>query len=87
MAITEKLDQIVKQLVASIPPGVRGLPKELEKQFHQILHSAFNKLDLVTRDEFDAQVQVLQRTRKKLEELSKQVAALQPAKKKASKKD
>lgn len=87
MSMSEKLDNIVKQLVDSIPPSVRGLPKELQQQFHDILKNALTKLDLVNREEFDAQVQVLQRTRKKLDELSKQVAALQPAKKKAKKHD
>jgi BMFP domain-containing protein YqiC len=63
----------VKQLVDAIPSGVRSLPLELEKQFHQILHTTFVKMDLVTREEFDAQVRVLQRTREKLEALEKKL--------------
>lgn len=50
------------------------MPKEIEKQFHQILHTTLTKMDLVTREEFDAQVRVLQRTREKLEMLEKELA-------------
>ncbi len=75
-------DSLVAQLIDTIPPGMRSLPQELEKKFHQILHAAFLKMDLVTREEFDAQVRVLQRTREKLEALEKKL----PQQKSAAKK-
>ena len=46
----------------------------LQQQIKQMLQSSFSKLDLVTRDEFDAQAAVLSRTREKLEQLEAQVA-------------
>jgi BMFP domain-containing protein YqiC len=49
----------------------------LQQQIKQMLQSSFSKLDLVTRDEFDAQAAVLSRTREKLEQLEAQVAALE----------
>lgn len=49
----------------------------LQQQIKQMLQSSFAKLDLVTRDEFDAQAAVLQRTREKLEQLEAQVAAME----------
>lgn len=67
------LESLATQLLEAIPAGVRHLPKELEKQFHTILHTAFSKMDLVTREEFDAQVRVLEHTRKKLEALEKKL--------------
>lgn len=42
-----------------------------------VLHSAFARMELVTREEFEVQAQVLQRSREKLEALEKQVAALE----------
>ncbi len=77
MPVKQSLEQLVKQLVDALPPAMRALPKEVEKQFHQILHAAFTKMDLVTRDEFNAQKRVLERTREKLESLQKDVTKLE----------
>ncbi|MFW0072980.1 MAG: accessory factor UbiK family protein [Coxiella-like endosymbiont] len=63
------INDIVSRLVRSIPPGVRNLPKDLEKNFKSVLQQSFKKMDFVTREEFDAQVKVLARTREKLEAL------------------
>ena len=49
----------------------------VQQQIKQMLQSSFAKLDLVTRDEFDAQAAVLTRTREKLEALEAKVAALE----------
>ncbi len=50
---------------------------ELEGQFKALMQSAFSKLDLVSREEFDSQMVVLSRTRARLEALEQQVAALE----------
>ncbi len=50
---------------------------DLEKNIKAILHSAFSRMELLTRDEFDAQVAVLQRTRQMLEELEDRVVELE----------
>jgi len=50
---------------------------ELERSFRALLASTFEKLDLVSREEFDVQAQVLARTRARLEELERQVALLE----------
>jgi len=65
------ISKLVDQLLDAMPPGMRAFPKELEKQFHEILQAAFVKMDLVTRKEFDAQVKVLGRLRAKVEALEK----------------
>lgn len=67
-------DELSKKLAKALPAGVRQACDDVEKNFQSILKAAFGKLDLVTRDEFDAQVAVLQRTRKKVDELEKQFA-------------
>ncbi|MCL4119270.1 UNVERIFIED_CONTAM: hypothetical protein GTU68_060421 [Idotea baltica] len=53
------------------------LPSEIETQIRALLHSTFNKLDLVSREEFDSQMIVLVRTRARLEELEKKVIQLE----------
>jgi ubiquinone biosynthesis accessory factor UbiK len=51
--------------------------KDVEKNMKAMLAQGFSKLDLVTREEFDTQTQVLVRTRARLEELEKRVAQLE----------
>lgn len=64
-------ENIAKRLSDAVPKPVRDMEKDLQKKFHAILQSAFSKLDLVTREEFDAQVKVLARTRQKVDALVK----------------
>ncbi|ABS77122.1 hypothetical protein CbuD7D7780_10980 [Coxiella burnetii] len=71
------INDIVNRLLGSIPPGVKNLPKDLEKNFKSVLQQSFSKMDLVTREEFDAQVKVLERTRAKLEALEKKLSELE----------
>ncbi|AHI63964.1 accessory factor UbiK family protein [Burkholderia thailandensis] len=51
--------------------------KDVERNVKAMLTQGFSKLDLVTREEFDTQTQVLARTRARLEELEKRVAELE----------
>jgi BMFP domain-containing protein YqiC len=69
----KKIDAVVKKLVDALPPGAHTLKHDLEKNFHSILQTAFAKMDLVTRKEFDAQVAVLKRTREKLSDLENKI--------------
>ncbi len=74
---TPKIDEIVRRLVESVPPGVRAVQQDLESNFRAVLRASLTKLDLVSRDEFDAQTRVLERTRARLEELERRVAGLE----------
>ena len=51
--------------------------KDIEKNLRGMLSSAFSRLDLVTREEFDVQAKLLARTREKLVALEARVAALE----------
>ena len=53
--------------------------KDIEKNTKALVSGAFAKLDLVTREEFDVQAQVLARTRDKLKDLEARVEALEKA--------
>lgn len=73
-AVIEALSQQASRLFAGESP----LPKaELESQFRALMQSAFSKLDLVSREEFDSQMLVLARTRARLEALEAKVAELE----------
>ena len=78
---TKFIDDLARQISNSIPSGVKGLQQDIEKNIHTLLQGAFARLDLVTREEFDAQSQVLLRSREKLEQLEKLVSELEAGKK------
>lgn len=68
----------ISQQAGRLFGGESPLPKaELEAQFKVLMQSAFSKLDLVSRDEFDSQMVVLARTRARLEALEAKVAEME----------
>lgn len=72
----KSLDEIsarISEMIAANPA------RDIEKNARAVLASAFARLDLVTRDEFDIQVAMLARTREKLIALEARVAALEAA--------
>lgn len=74
---TKFIDDTVKRLSESLPPGLNKFKKDLEKNLRAILQNMFAKLDLVTREEFDVQKKVLTKTRIKINILEKQIAHLE----------
>ena len=71
------IDKLAQRLAALVPPGLKEAREDLGANFRAVLQSGLNKLDLVTREEFDVQRCVLLRTREKIEELERQVARLE----------
>jgi BMFP domain-containing protein YqiC len=72
-----RIDEIAKRLLEKVPPGFRTMQQDLESNFRAVLRSSLGKLDLVSRDEFDTQTKVLERTRARLEQLEAQVRELE----------
>jgi BMFP domain-containing protein YqiC len=54
---------------------------DIEKNIDALLKGMFTKMELVTREEFDVQTEVLKRTRQKLEELEKKLSEIEAGKK------
>ena len=73
----KQLDEVTERLLKAMPAGLREMSHDVEKNLRAGLQSAFTRLDLVSREEFEVQAGVLARTRAKLEELEKQVAELE----------
>jgi BMFP domain-containing protein YqiC len=71
--ILHDIDRRIREVLAQSPAA------DLEKNLRALLSSALTKLDLVSREEFDIQRQVLVRTREKLALLEAQVASLERA--------
>lgn len=72
----QKFDEIVKRALNTLPDGMAAMPEEVRRNIKQVVQSTLNAMDLVTREEFDVQVNVLRKTRRKLEALEKCVAEL-----------
>jgi BMFP domain-containing protein YqiC len=71
------IDDLSRRIADSLPPGARDLQRDIQKNVRAMLHSTFSRLDLVTREEFEIQMRVLEHTRAKVIELEKQVAELE----------
>ncbi len=71
------IDELTRRLSDVLPKGTQELQRDIEKNVKTVLQSTFSRLDLVTREEYEVQSQVLARTRAKLEALEKQVAELE----------
>jgi len=72
----KNLESIAQQLHNALPQSVKNVGNDLEEKFKQVLQAQFAKLDIVSREEFDVQSQVLLRTREKLNELEKRLDEL-----------
>ncbi|WP_251358535.1 accessory factor UbiK family protein [Kangiella sp. TOML190] len=77
MIDSKTIDDLAKKLSELVPDALKNAGDDLGKQFKQALQSGLAKMDLVTREEFDAQTKVLERTREKLEQLEKLVQQLE----------
>jgi BMFP domain-containing protein YqiC len=73
--------QFFDEFQAKIQQILENSPaKDIEKNVKAMMSQGFAKLDLVTREEFDIQAQVLAKTRAKLEALEQRLAALETPK-------
>ena len=72
-----RIDDIARRLIENLPPALRATQRDLESNFRAVLRASLGKLDLVTRDEFDTQSRVLERTRARLEALEARVKVME----------
>ena len=68
-----QLDEITKKLMDLLPGNRQEIEDDLRQKIKMVIQSSLIRLDLVSREEFDVQTQVLAKTREKLESLEKQV--------------
>ena len=74
--MNEALEELSKRITSLIPGNVKHMQDDIESNIRSLLQTSLTKMNLVTREEFDVQSAVLQRTREKLEQLEKQVEQL-----------
>jgi BMFP domain-containing protein YqiC len=71
------IDEVARRLAELVPPDARAARDDLVANFRDALRGGLRKLDLVTREEFDAQRGVLLRTRETVEALEARIAELE----------
>ena len=71
------LDALTEKLTAALPESLKLVQQDVQSNIRSVLESAFSKMNLVSREEFDVQSALLARTREKLEHLEQQIADLE----------
>lgn len=70
------IDDLTRRLTEALPPGIAQARDEMENQFRSVLTGAFERMNLVGREEYDAQCAVLEETQEKLEALENRLNEL-----------
>jgi len=70
------IDELARKLGDSLPPGVSQTREELERRFRTVLAGAFERMNLVSREEFDRRCRMLEEARHKLQSLEQRIDQL-----------
>ena len=77
MIDAKTLDEFTRKLASAIPQSVFDAQRDVEKNLRAVLETLFQKLDLVTREEYEVQVALLERSRARLKSLEERVIELE----------
>lgn len=72
-----KIDNLIKNILSALPVDLRQAKADMEKNLKAIISAGLAKMDLVTREEFDVQAELLARTRASLEKIKGHLAELE----------
>ena len=75
--VKEKIEAILSEVAKIIPDDLQFLRQDLEKNLRASLNATFSRMELVTREEFDIQTALLQRTRAQLDALQTKLTELE----------
>ena len=75
--VIDKIEAILSEVSNALPEDIQHIKKDLEKNLRATLNASFAKMELVTREEFDIQTALLQRTRAKLDTLQEKLSMLE----------
>lgn len=71
------LEELASRLSRVLPPGLKVLRTELEDNFRAVLRANLDRLELVSRERFDTQAELLARTQTRLAALEKRLKMLE----------
>ena len=73
MQINDKIEELTQRITQLLPTNAQVLKEDFEANIHSLLQNSLSKMNLVTREEFDIQTALLERTREKLDQIEKQL--------------
>lgn len=73
----KSIDELTRRLSETLPPGLNQTREEFERRFRAVLTTAFERMNLVTREEFESSMQLLEEARAKLADLESRLDELQ----------
>ena len=74
---SQHIDNTIAKIKQLLPDDLAELKNAGEQKLKLILESMLRNMDMVSREEFDVQTEVLQRTRQRLEQLEQRLALLE----------
>jgi BMFP domain-containing protein YqiC len=74
---TQALDEIVRKISAAIPDDLKATKLSVEKNARVAAEGVFQRLNLVTREEFDIQVKMLSKSQQRVKELEQRIQELE----------
>ncbi len=77
MIDTNLISELTQKLSSALPESAQSLKSDLESNFKAILEASLQQMNLVSREEFDTQSALLERTLEKLDQLEKQLKELE----------
>ncbi len=77
MTRTREFEDFLQQFLRLLPRDLSRSREDLEKVARASMNAAFSRMNLVTREEFDVQLQLLANTRAALDDLQKQIAEIE----------
>jgi len=75
--LKNKIEEVLSEVSNALPKDMQNFKQEIENNLRATLNASFSKMELVTREEFDIQATLLQRTRTQLDELQKKLTVLE----------
>ncbi len=77
MISNQSINRLSEQIEALLPPGLQQVKADFDAKLKQLLQEHLSQYNFVSREEFDIQTKVLQRTRAKLEALEERIEQLE----------
>lgn len=74
---SQTIDEFIQRVISSLPADLGVAKQDIEKVLKTALQKSLARMDLVTREEFDVQSELLSRTRAALQELEQKLSRLE----------
>ena len=75
--MADRIEDLAEKLAGLLPPGLKTLRTELQDNFRAVLRANLEKLDLVSRERFEVQAEILARAQARLKALEARISALE----------